>query len=353
MGKRVQYLIEGLFSILRAGFDKSGHPMRSKTHDLIGESTQITHEVSLDDQISPETELDIFSYDPNYTEHEHEYTIFKHEILGIEQSDAENDKEEKKQHTLTLETINVYDKTEINLVNLRRTIYLTIMSSLEFEEAGHKLMKIVIDPGQEIELVIMIIECCSQERTYMRYFGLLAQRFCYLSRVYQEYFEKCFEKQCMLVHRLDMNKLRNISKLFAHLLGTDAISWKVIQCIRLTLEDTSSSGRIFIKILFQELADNIGIEKINERIHNPTFAHWFTNIFPKDTTSNVRFSINFFTSIGLGGLTESQRSYLNQLPDLLVGEHNAQLSEAVKKAVVTSTSSDYSSSKDINTKSII
>ena len=57
--------------------------------------------------------------------------------------------------------------------------------SMDFEEAGHKLMKIGIKPGQEIEFVTMIIECCSQERTYKRFFGLLAQRFCYVNRAYQ------------------------------------------------------------------------------------------------------------------------------------------------------------------------
>ena len=35
----------------------------------------------------------------------------------------------------------IRDRTETNLVNLRRTIYLTIMSSVDFEEAGDKLMK--------------------------------------------------------------------------------------------------------------------------------------------------------------------------------------------------------------------
>lgn len=44
----------------------------------------------------------------------------------------------------------------------RRTIYLTIMSSMQFEEAGHKLMKISIQPGQEVIMAEMIIECCSQ-----------------------------------------------------------------------------------------------------------------------------------------------------------------------------------------------
>lgn len=60
------------------------------------------------------------------------------------------------------------DMTETNLINLRRTIYLTIMSSLDFEEAGHKLSKIVVPPGYEAEIPTMLIECCSQEKTFMR-----------------------------------------------------------------------------------------------------------------------------------------------------------------------------------------
>lgn len=60
------------------------------------------------------------------------------------------------------------DQTQTDLINLRRTIYLTIMSSAQFEEAGHKLMKIQLAQGQEIEVVTMLIECCSQEKTYIR-----------------------------------------------------------------------------------------------------------------------------------------------------------------------------------------
>ncbi len=42
-----------------------------------------------------------------------------------------------------------------------------------------------------------------------------------------------------------------MAKFFAHLLATDAISWEVLAAIRLTEDDTTSSSRIFIKILFQ------------------------------------------------------------------------------------------------------
>jgi len=31
----------------------------------------------------------------------------------------------------------------------------------------------------------MVLECCAQERTYLRFYGLLAERFCLIDRVYQ------------------------------------------------------------------------------------------------------------------------------------------------------------------------
>jgi hypothetical protein len=45
----------------------------------------------------------------------------------------------------------IIDSTETNLVALRRTIYLTIQSSLDFEECSHKLLKMQLKPGQEVK----------------------------------------------------------------------------------------------------------------------------------------------------------------------------------------------------------
>ena len=69
----------------------------------------------------------------------------------------------------------IADETETNLTALRRTIYLTVMNSLEHNECAHKLMKMQLKPGQETELCHMILDCCTQQRTYEKFFGLLAQ----------------------------------------------------------------------------------------------------------------------------------------------------------------------------------
>jgi pre-mRNA-splicing factor CWC22 len=44
----------------------------------------------------------------------------------------------------------IQDMTETNLLNLRRDIYLTLKSSLDHEEAAHKIMKQTFKPGQEV-----------------------------------------------------------------------------------------------------------------------------------------------------------------------------------------------------------
>jgi len=69
--------------------------------------------------------------------------------------------------------------------------------------------------------------------------------------------------------------------LVQHLLTTDAVSWSVLSCIRLTEEDTTSSSRIFIKILFQDLSENLGLMSLNQRLQEPTLQMFFAGIFPK------------------------------------------------------------------------
>ncbi|VVB11549.1 unnamed protein product [Arabis nemorensis] len=353
--KRVQYLIESLFATRKANFQ--GHPAVRPELDLVEE--KYSHDISIDDEIIPETALDVFKPDPDFIENEKKYEALKKELLGDEESEDEdgsdassedNDEEEDESDEEDEEQMRIRDETETNLVNLRRTIYLTIMSSVDFEEAGHKLLKIKLEPGQEMELCIMLLECCSQERTYLRYYGLLGQRFCMINKIHQENFEKCFVQQYSMIHRLETNKLRNVAKFFAHLLGTDALPWHVLAYIRLTEEDTTSSSRIFIKILFQELSEHLGIKLLNERLQDPTMQESLESIFPKDNPKNTRFAINFFTSIGLGGITENLREYLKNMPRLIM-QQQKQVAESESSSGSDSSGSESESESDSSSSS--
>jgi pre-mRNA-splicing factor CWC22 len=59
----------------------------------------------------------------------------------------------------------IQDRTETNLVNLRKVIYLTIMNALNYEEAVHKLLKIQIKEGQEV----CVIETCVRATILIRF----------------------------------------------------------------------------------------------------------------------------------------------------------------------------------------
>ncbi|KAL3217623.1 hypothetical protein MRX96_032256 [Rhipicephalus microplus] len=364
LDKRVQYMIEVMFAIRKDGF--SAHPSVVKELELVEEESQYTHLLALDDTLDGEDMLNVFKFDPEFIENEERYAeiakgiyihIYKYAGISLSILHAYISENNGNCEILgSLQSWNsagengeIIDNTETNLVALRRTIYLTIQSSLNFEECAHKLLKLELKPGQVGEMCHMILDCCAQQRTYEKFFGLLAQRFCQLKKDYAEPFEQIFLSSYDTIHRFETNKLRNVAKFFSHLLFTDAIPWNVLSHIKLTEDDTTSSSRIFIKILFQELCEYMGLPKLNERIKDPTLQDAFEGLFPRDLPKNTRFAINFFTSIGLGGLTADLREHLKSapkpapVPDLIAAPPAV---SAKKSASSSSDSTSNSSSSD-------
>jgi pre-mRNA-splicing factor CWC22 len=118
----------------------------------------------------------VFKADPKFLDNEEKYAEIKEEILGgdsddesgsEEGSDDEEDEDGKcliytarlikiirsslgNAFIVAPELEGIQDMTETDLINLRRTIYLTLMNSLGFEEAVHKLMNISVPEGKEV-----------------------------------------------------------------------------------------------------------------------------------------------------------------------------------------------------------
>ncbi|NXN85664.1 CWC22 factor, partial [Bombycilla garrulus] len=134
---RVQYMIEVMFAVRKDGF--KDHPIIPEGLDLVEEEDQFTHMLPLEDDYNPEDVLNVFKMDPNFMENEEKYKMLKKEILdegdtesegnqeaGSSEDDEEDDEEEDEDGKC--QKVTVHDKTEINLVSFRRTIYLAIQS---------------------------------------------------------------------------------------------------------------------------------------------------------------------------------------------------------------------------------
>ncbi|KAG4304589.1 hypothetical protein PORY_001982 [Pneumocystis oryctolagi] len=291
--KRVQYMIEVLFQVRRDKY--KDNPIIPEGLDLVEDGDQITHMLSLNDELDVQEGLGIFKYDPQWQENEDQYKKIKEEILGESSDESSNN-----------------------------------------ESSSEK--------GQEIEMCNMIIECCSQERTYSRFYGLIGERFCKLNRFWTENFEQTFLNYYDIIHRYETNRLRNIATFFGHLLSTDAISWHVMRCIHLNEDETTSSSRIFVKILFQELMGVLGIHQLDTRLKEPSLQESLCDMFPRNNPKNTRFAINYFTSIGLGMITVSLREHLETIKDVTA---KRSLSRSTSSSITTSTTS-YSSRSSSN-----
>jgi len=333
VGQRTQYAIEVMMAVRKDGF-KEHLPIKEGL-DLVEEEDQITHMLQLDGKYETQDRLNIFKLDSTFLENEANYKGIRDEILGSsdeENSDSSNSdsseltssEDELDDAKLAAKAaqarvngikVDIFDKTSTDIVHFRRNLYLTIQSSLDYEECAHKLLKINVgdDPVLIKEMCGMMIDCCQQQRTYEKFYGLLASRFCLLRKEFMLAFEEIVVEQYETIHRRDTIMLRNTSKMISHMLHSDALPWSVMSCIKISEDATSSSSRVFIKLLFQDLAECMGIPKLAERLFDETLLMFFTGLFPKDNPQDTRFAINFWTSIGLGALTEDLREHLKMI----------------------------------------
>ncbi|KAJ7477031.1 hypothetical protein B0H11DRAFT_1865425 [Mycena galericulata] len=349
ISQRVQYMIEVLMQVRKDKY--KDNPILPEGLDLVEEEEQITHQIQLEEELQVQEGLNIFKFDPKYLENEEKYKSIKTEILGEDDDDesgSEESSEDEDDEEVAENKEGIEDRTETNLVNLRRTIYLSIMNAVGYEEAVHKLLKVQLQEGQEIELVNMIIECCSQERSYNTFYGLVGERFSKLNRVWTDCFEQAFGNYYTTIHRYETNRLRNIARLFGHLFASDAISWLVLECVKINEDDTTSSSRIFVKIMMTEMTEAMGLKTVAERFKDAEVRRACEGMFPLDVPKNTRFAINYFTSIELGVVTEEMREYLKNAPRLIMEQRRAMLdaAESSSDSDSDSTSDDSDSDSD-------
>lgn len=358
---RVQYMIEVLFQVRKEGYQDN--PIVKEDLDLVEEDDQITHMIGLDDEgLKAEEGLNVFRFDENYEENEGKYNKIKEEILNgdddddEDESSSDDDEEEEADDKETDEKkeqgekVVIKDMTNTELVNLRKTIYLTIMSTMSTQEITHKLLKIDIPDEQKMEIVNMLIEACSQEKIYNKIYGGVGSQLCLLNAYWKDRFVTAFKDYYGKIHRYDGNKIRNIATMFGFMLASDSLSWKVFEEVYISEEHTNPSSRIFIKYLFQEMQQEVGINELKTRFSQEFIQPYINNLFPKTTREETMFAINFFTVLKLGPLTDGMREYLEKLPPPKKdegerrGRSRSRSSSYDSKSVSGSRSRSYSSS---------
>jgi pre-mRNA-splicing factor CWC22 len=321
--QRTQYVIEGLMETRRTKYKE--FPGIIEQLDLLDEDDQLTHEVDLmAKDIKGEEVTNVFhAQSPEDWERDNKaWEKLSAKLLGKESDDDDDDDDDDSDSSsdsdgapaVEQKTTEIKDNTAQDLVNLRRNIYLVIQSSLGFEECVHKILKLQMNEGDEKEIVTMLIDSCAMQKSYDKFFTLIMERLARLKPdIYVPLCDNAFLSQLDSAHRLETNKLRNIAKFFSHLMYTDAVTWSLLAHLELTESGTTSSSRIFIKILFQDLSENLGAKKLHARMKDEELQPYVRGLFQEGNVKDMRFCINFFSAVGLGFLTEDLRERLSQM----------------------------------------
>ncbi|QLG72954.1 hypothetical protein HG535_0E00380 [Zygotorulaspora mrakii] len=301
--------VEELFDIRRSNYGDA----QSKILAEALEGERHTHTFIIDnDTITPSNNLGEFEYEANFLK-----TAELFEALNERFLLESNEKLAPQTNVLLAK-----DMTGKNEIEFKKQIYLILKSSLSGDEAAHKILKLRISDPEKHRVVDVIIKSSIQESTYSKFYGLLSERLCSSHKSWKPAFQKIFKENYDNAEDFEPFQLRTMGKFWGHIIASDYIGFEVFECIKMSDEDTTAPGRIFLKFIMQELVAELEIKELENRLQEDYVQPYLANMFPMSDPEKMRYSINYFTAIGLGTLTQKMRGQLEivnqskKIPDL-------------------------------------
>lgn len=158
--------------------------------------------------------------------------------------------------------------------DIRRAIFMTIMSSTDFSECHLRLLKLRLKKVQELEIPKVLIYCAGAEAGYNHYYTLIAKKFCEADRKLKmafqfglwDLFKRIGEGDDELDNEedagneeIELRALVNSAKMFGSLLASRALSLHVLK--KLTFIHLQDKTKMFLEVMFITIFLQLGAEK--------------------------------------------------------------------------------------------
>ncbi|OXB43144.1 hypothetical protein B1J92_G00330g [Nakaseomyces glabratus] len=209
----------------------------------------------------------------------------------------------------------VEDLTASDDIEFKKKFYLILKSSLSGDEAAHKVLAERVSDDAKSKVVDIIVRSSIQEPTYSKFYGLLSERLCATHSSWVEGYKHVLLDNYTNMNTFEPAQLRIIGKLWGHIFAADYLGFELFENFRMNEEDSSPATRIFLKFLFQELVAELGINELQARLNEDYIKPFLKNLFPEEDLDDMRYSINYFTSIGLGVLTKRMRDDVSSIEE--------------------------------------
>ncbi|CAG8801846.1 12142_t:CDS:2, partial [Racocetra persica] len=195
--------------------------------------------------------------------------------------------------------LNLAKQQKMN-TDVRRCIFVVLMSSEDYIDAFERLLKLGLKEVQAREIPRVLLHCCGNENTPNPYYSLIAQRLCDYDHSFKVTFKYClwdFLRECgegdvggigetmnnipenNSSEKISLRRIVNLAKLFAWLIVNGGLSIIILKTV--TFTKLQSQSRLFFQLLFSNI---ILIQNANGRkpkllakifinaVHNPILA---------------------------------------------------------------------------------
>ncbi|RFU31974.1 hypothetical protein B7463_g4354, partial [Scytalidium lignicola] len=146
--------------------------------------------------------------------------------------------------------------------DVRRAIFITIMSATDFQDAYLQLMKLKLKKAQELEIPQVLIHCSGAEKAYNPYYTLIAKKLCgdrKLKMAFQFSLWDLFKRMGETDDEgataqddgdedaLDTRHIVNLAKMYGSLVVEAGLGLKVLKNLNMTY--LQSKTKIFVEVL--------------------------------------------------------------------------------------------------------
>ncbi|KAJ1874960.1 suppressor of glycerol defect [Coemansia sp. RSA 990] len=194
--------------------------------------------------------------------------------------------------------------------DVRRSIFVTLLSSDDYTDAFERLLKLDLKKTQSREIMRVVLHCCGQEPAYNPFYTLVAYKLCSLHNTYKltmqyalwDFLRELGESDVGglgQLHRessgaqVPLRRIVNLAKMFAWLIDKHELSLLILKTV--TFARVGEQARIFFQILFTTLfllhkkrtdVDEQSLHNVFQRAaSNPTMCHgilFFFHHFVRD-----------------------------------------------------------------------
>ncbi|KAI8824404.1 uncharacterized protein EV422DRAFT_519975 [Fimicolochytrium jonesii] len=175
--------------------------------------------------------------------------------------------------------------------DIRRSIFLTLLSSEDCLDCFSKLLKLHLSDKQEREIVRVLLHCAVQEKVYNPYYALVAQKLCewkhgmritFMYALWDAFKSMAGDDGGEEEEGMDVRKCAHMAKLYAYLVAVDGVNLGVLKA--LTFTSLQPLHHLFLQLLLTTLFTTYA--KTTTQIHT---------IFARAATQeNVREGLVFF-----------------------------------------------------------